>query len=106
MKLVVHAYVGRRELIWAAAYMLHHKKVTGIYLTKVDLLRFLREQISQFGTDTYTLMGENWESDFANEIIKATEWVDRKFPNEQPDTFSDHKGPFAYGVDGERDGTE
>lgn len=57
---MVHAEVDREDLIiWAAAYMLHHGKAHP-YLMKVELLRFLRGQIAQFGTDTFTLKGENW----------------------------------------------
>lgn len=77
MILQVKCEINRKILIWAAAYLLEHRSHG--YLMKREVLEFLRNQLSQFGTECLT--GENWDTDFWATIPEATKWVEKRFPN-------------------------
>ena len=82
MIITVKCKVERVHLVWAVAYMCEHRmgKVLGDQVFKSDVLKFLRDQMSLFGSDYASLLGSNWEEDFKETIPYAEKWVTKRFP--------------------------
>lgn len=81
MKLRIDAYIDRETLVWATWYCVNH----GMPTTKKRVLSFLREQVSQFGTCSDTLVGASAQDDMdasPQDLERAEGFVSKWFPNE------------------------
>lgn len=74
--LQVKCKINRDDLIFAAAYLIRAGE-NHPYLMKKQVLDFLRQQLSLFGTEV--LKGEDWEEELKEYLPKATVWVNKRF---------------------------
>lgn len=76
MNLQVKCPVTKEHLIWAVSY-LRANNAHG-YVMKREVLEFLREQFSQFGTRH--CFDSSWEEDYAAQLPFAKSWVQKRYP--------------------------
>jgi len=74
MKFKIYHKPTKRQIIWATYQIMRRSHSTT--MTKVKF--YLKEQLALFGTDDYSLIGENYPESEAL-YNEAKEWAERKF---------------------------